>query len=226
MKKILKYAGRVMLTFILLILLYLGCAWVLSRLAVSAEPDPNPEVTIFLESNGVHLDLVLPVRTDEEDWSRGIRYSDTRSGDSSLDWLAIGWGDRDFYLNTPTWAELKFSTAFKAIFGLSPSAIHTTYSREPAAGDKCIKLVISRRQYGRLVDFIRNSFVVDSLGNPTLVRTTVRYDEHDAFYEAKGTYNAFHTCNTWVNNALKAAGQRACWWTPFDGGILYQYRRR
>src|SRR5579863_5265251 len=191
MKKILKYTGRVILTFILLILLYLGCAWILSRLAVSAEPDPNPEVTIFLENNGVHVDLVLPVRTEDKDWSRGIPYSDTRGGNASLDWLSIGWGDRDFYLNTPTWADLKFGTAFKAIFGLSPSAIHTTYGGQPAVGDQCIKLVISRGQYSRLVHFIENSFRPDSLGNPTIVRTTVRYDEHDAFYAAKGSYNAF-----------------------------------
>jgi uncharacterized protein (TIGR02117 family) len=226
MKKFLKYTGRVLLTVVLLILVYFGCAWVFGHLPVSAEPDPRPEVTVFLESNGVHTDLVVPVRTVEKDWSLGIRYSDTRSGDSTLDWLAIGWGDKDFYLNTPTWADLKFSTVFKAVFGLSPSAIHATYCRQPAAGDRCIKLVISRGQYGRLVRFIENSFRQDSLGNPMVVQTTVRYDEHDAFYEAKGSYNAFHTCNTWANDALKAAGQRACWWTPLDRGILYQYRRR
>ena len=224
MKKFLKYTGRALLTVSLLILLYLGCGWVLSRISVSAEPDPDPEVTIFLESNGVHIDLVLPVRNSEKDWSRGIRYSDTRGGTSTLNWLAIGWGDKDFYLNTPTWADLKFGTAVKAVFGLSPSAVHTTYCGLPLVGDRCVKLVISPGQYQRLVAFIENSFRHDSLGKPILLPTTVRYDNNDAFYEARGSYNAFHTCNTWANNALKASGQRACWWTPFEGGILYQYQ--
>lgn len=225
MKKILKYVGRVLLTFIVLILLYLGSAWVLSRLAVSAEPDPNPEVTIFLESNGVHIDLVVPVRVADKDWSTRIRYQNTRGQDSGLAWLAIGWGDKDFYLNTPTWSDLKFSTAFKAAFGLSAAAVHATFCDRPSLSDHCVKLVMSRDQYRRLAAFIENSLQHDSLGNPIPVPTTVRYDNNDAFYEAKGSYNAFHTCNTWANNALKASGQRACWWTPFDWGILYQYRR-
>jgi uncharacterized protein (TIGR02117 family) len=225
MKKFLKYTGRTLLTVVLLILLYLGCAWVLSRLTVAAEPDPNPEVTIFLESNGVHVDLVMPVRRPEKNWSEHIRFQNTRGPDSSLEWLAIGWGDKDFYLNTPTWADLKFSTAFKAAFGLSASAVHTTFCDSPRLSDHCVKLVMSRAQYRRLAAFIENSLRHDSLGNPIVVPTAVRYDNNDAFYEAKGSYNAFHTCNTWANNALKASGQKACWWTPFDGGILYQYRQ-
>jgi uncharacterized protein (TIGR02117 family) len=226
MKRFLKYLGRVLLTFIFLVLLYLGCAWVLSRLAVSAEPDPDPEVTLFLETNGVHVDLIMPVRTAEKDWSSHILYQNTRGRDSSLTWLAIGWGDKDFYLNTPTWADLKFSTAFKAIFGLSPAAMHTTFCDSPKVSDQCVRLVMARQQYRRLVAYIENSLQHDSLGNPIAVPTTVRYDNNDAFYEAKGRYHLFHTCNTWANNALKASGQRACWWTPFDNGIFYQYRRR
>ena len=46
----------------------------------------------------------------------------------------------------------------------------------------------------------------------------------DAFYDAKGSYNLTRTCNTWTNNALKAAGLKACLWTPFDSGIFWQYR--
>ena len=225
MKKILKYAVRVLLTFFLLILLYLVCALVLSWLTVSAKPDPNPEVTVFLETNGVHVDLVMPVRTSDVDWSRQILYQNTRSRDSTLPWVAIGWGDKEFYLKTPPWSDLKFSTAFKAMFGLSPSAVHATFCDTPRISDQCVKLKMSDAQYHRLVAFIENSLQHDSLGNPIVVPTTVRYDNNDAFYEAKGSYNLFHTCNTWANDALKASGQKACWWTPFDKGIFYQYRR-
>ena len=50
------------------------------------------------------------------------------------------------------------------------------------------------------------------------------YGKNDAFYEATGRYSLFHTCNTWTNNALKIAGQKACVWTPFDTGIFYHYQ--
>jgi len=26
----------------------------------------------------------------------------------------------------------------------------------------------------------------------------------------------FHIDNSWTNDALKACGQKACWWTPLD----------
>ena len=224
MRKFLKYTGYTVLTFVLLILLYLGSAWILSRLTVSAEPNSSPEIVIFLETNGVHVDVVMPVRTADFDWSRRIRYQNTRSGDSTFPWLAMGWGDKDFYLNTQHLSDLKLGTALKAVVGLSPPAVHASFCAQPSIGEDCVKLVISREQYRRLVDFIGKSLQLDSSGVAVAVATTVRYTDQDAFYESKGNYNLFHTCNTWANDALKASGQKACWWTPFDGGVLHPYR--
>ncbi|MFM7854609.1 MAG: DUF2459 domain-containing protein [Flammeovirgaceae bacterium] len=57
-----------------------------------------------------------------------------------------------------------------------------------------------------------------------MLRTKIlRYWDNDSFYEAKGTYNLFFTCNTWVNEGLKKAGLKACLWTPFDSGLLRKY---
>ena len=55
------------------------------------------------------------------------------------------------------------------------------------------------------------------------INTDAVYGKNDAFYEANGSYSLFHTCNTWANNGLKACGQKACFWTPFDSGIFYHY---
>jgi hypothetical protein len=52
---------------------------------------------------------------------------------------------------------------------------------------------------------------------------THSYGKHAAFYEAKGSYNLFYTCNTWANQALKAANQKAALWTVLDKGIFYHY---
>lgn len=224
MKKILKYTGYTLLTFIVLVLLYLGCAWGLSRLSVDAERNTQPEITIYLKSNGVHTDLVLPVKTEHKDWSEDILYKNTRSGDSTFDYVAFGWGDKGFYLETPTWNDLKARTAFRAAFGLSTTAIHTTFYNDLIEGERCVRLVIAKEQYQRLVTYIENSLQTDSTGNPIVIVTEARYGSHDAFYEARGSYSLFHTCNTWTNNALKASGLKACWWTPFDKGIFYQYQ--
>ncbi|MFO7721348.1 MAG: DUF2459 domain-containing protein, partial [Gillisia sp.] len=31
------------------------------------------------------------------------------------------------------------------------------------------------------------------------------------------------TCNTWVNEALKHSGLKACLWTPIEEGIFLRY---
>lgn len=218
--------GLTLLTFIGLILLYLGSAWALSRITVRAESNSSPDITIYLTSNGVHTDLVLPVQTVYKDWSNQILYSNTRGGDTNCDYIAFGWGDRGFYLETPTWADLKASTAFKATFGLSKTAVHATFYHlsQLKEGPQCVKIVISTAQYQRLLAYIERSFQTDASGNPIVIPTEARYGNSDAFYEAKGSYSLLHTCNTWTNNGLKAAGLKACFWTPFDKGIFYQYR--
>lgn len=225
MKKFLKYTGYTLLTSISLVLLYLGCAWGFSRITIKAESNTQSEITIYLKSNGVHTDIVLPVIAANKDWSQQIMYKNTRSRDTAFNYIAFGWGDKGFYLETPTWADLKARTAFKAAFGLSTTAIHATFYKTLEEGERCVSLVIAKEQYQRLITYIETSLQTDSLGNPIVIPTEARYGSNDAFYEAKGSYSLFHTCNTWTNNALKASGQKACWWTPFDKGIFYQYRK-
>jgi uncharacterized protein (TIGR02117 family) len=225
MRKILKYTGYTILTFVGLILIYLGCAWAFSRLTVSAENNTARQVTIYIKSSPVHTDLLLPVQSEYKDWSKSILYKDTRTGDTAFDFVAFGWGDKGFYLETPTWNDLKASTAFKAAFWLSSSAVHTTFYKTPKEGKNCVKLELSAEQYQRLITFIEKSMQFDGTGIPIVIGRGKTYGDHDAFYEAKGRYSLFHTCNTWANNALKACGQKACWWTPFSNGIQYQYSK-
>lgn len=214
MKKMLKYTGYTLLMPISLVVIYLASAWVLWHLTTKRQRPQNPDITIYILGNNIHTDIVVPVRTEYKDWSKDILYKNTRANDTALPYLAIGWGDKGFYLNTPTWADLKFSTAFKAAFGLTAPAIHATFYRDPSAvGEDCVKLDLDKGQYQRLVTFIENSLQTDSLGQPIVIPTNMRYNNDDAFYEARGRYSLFHTCNTWTNNALKACGQKACWWT-------------
>jgi len=58
----------------------------------------------------------------------------------------------------------------------------------------------------------------------SLIEKDANYGKNDVFYEARGRYHMFFTCNTWANNALKKSGLPAALWAPFDKGIFYQYR--
>jgi uncharacterized protein (TIGR02117 family) len=172
----------------------------------------------------VHTDIVMPVKNDVIDWSKEIRFENTLGKDSLMKYVAMGWGDKGFYLETPTWADLKFTVAFKAATSLNTSAIHATFYNDLEEDESCKRIFISREQYSRLVKYINESFQFDPNGHLIHIKTNANYGRNDAFYEAKGSYSLFHTCNTWANNALKSCGQKACWWTPFDTGIFEKYK--
>ncbi|GAB2954280.1 TIGR02117 family protein [Hymenobacter coalescens] len=204
--------------------LYLAAAAGLSRIPVGTRRAPAPgDIEAYILSNGVHTDIVVPVRTAQLDWGRLISYADTPAADSTMEFVGFGWGDKGFYLSTPTWAELKPRTAVEAMFWLSTTAMHTTFHHRPAEGPDCVRLSLSPAEYARLITFIRRSFALDAHGRVRHIEGH-SYGRYDAFYEARGTYNLFYTCNSWANAALKAAGQRAALWTPFDFGIFWHYR--
>lgn len=207
------------------VIIYAICSLVLPLISI-AEKETNEAKTIpiYLYTNGVHTDIVVPTKNEIMDWSEKVPYENTRSQKSDLPYLAIGWGDKGFYLDTPTWADLKASTALKAAFWLSESAMHTTYYSQMKEGDDCKKIMLTPQQYKDLSQFILHSFDQDEKGNFSFIKTDAVYGKNDAFYDAKGSYSFTKTCNTWANDALKVAGQKAALWTATDKGIFRHYQ--
>jgi len=211
-------------TIILLIVIYYLCAILFSRITIYPNDDKiEKNIDIYLISNGFHSDIVVPIKSKEMYWSEVIKYEHTLSNDSSFNFIAFGWGDRKFYIETPTWSHLKYDVAMQALFLLNRSAIHATFFREMFESESCIKVSISSQNYKKLVEYIKNELIFDENGRAKLIKN-LQYDDNDAFYEAKGSFTLFYTCNTWVNDALKSSNQKACLWTPFEEGILYQYQ--
>ncbi|MFH6958690.1 TIGR02117 family protein [Flavobacterium aquidurense] len=224
MKKALKIVLKIFLVLFGLILIYLIAVFSLSKITVNQEPNTKPEVEIYILTNGVHTDIVMPTKNDQIDWSQQVKFANTKAADSTYKYLAMGWGDKGFYLETPEWSDLKASVAFKAVSGLSTTAIHATYYKSLREGADCKKMMISKEQYDRLIRYISQSFQKDASGNFLNIKTDAIYGKSDAFYEATGSYSLFHTCNTWANSALKASGQKCCYWTATDSGIFSKYK--
>ena len=216
--------ARVLGFLLLSICFYFVVAFVLSSVPVNADfkECEKEAVEIHILTNGVHTDLVLPYRNQYMDWSKWVNPSQTKSGDSSAVNVAFGWGDKGFYLETKTWDELKFSTAIKAVFYLGSSAMHVSFYQKLRENSSCRKICVSKESYLKLVQYISQRFETDSAGVPKQI-VGAAFTNHDAFYEAKGKYSLFYTCNTWANDGLKSAGLKACYWTAFKGGIFDQY---
>jgi conserved hypothetical protein len=224
LRKILRLLLKFLLGILAFFVLYIIVALVLPRFSVNSEDkNPTEDVAIYIKSNGVHTDIVVPIKTEYKDWSEKIKFDHIASKDATMQFIGFGWGDKGFYLNTPEWSDLKFSTAFNAAFYLGTSAMHATFFKQLKENEDCIKINISKEEYAKLIKYIEDSFQYDADGNPILIHATT-YGQNDSFYEAKRKYSLFYTCNTWANNALKSADQKAAVWTPSDTGIFCHYR--
>ena len=221
--KIIKKLLKDLAIFILSLMTYLLSVTLLSFVSVNEDFAVNhQEIPIYILTNGVHTDVVLPIKNEHYDWSNQLKFEHTKSKDTTYQYVALGWGDKGFYLETPTWADLKASTALKAATGLSSSAMHVTFYKHLKENKSCKKIQISLENYQNLIAFINKSFQIKSR-DFLKIETDAVYGKHDVFYEANGSYSLFYTCNSWANQALKAANQKAALWTISDSGIFRHY---
>jgi uncharacterized protein (TIGR02117 family) len=190
-----------------------------------AHNEANKEVTVYINSNGVHTDIVVPICNEQMDWAKELGLEEELLKDSALTRLAFGWGNKRFFLNTKDWSDLTFTTAFGAAFHLGTSAMHLIQTGIPdTALQNVITLELSKKQYGRLTDFLKDSFSKN--GNSYIQVKEHPYGPRDFFFESTRSYGLAYTCNSWTNDALKASGQPACKWTAMRDGIYLQYGRK
>lgn len=191
------------------VLLFLPVSYLLISLLltyVTVNDEGNFEVTeevIYLKSNGIHLDIVLP-----------SCYLSMLAIESK--YIAVGWGDKDFYLNTPNFKDLTISTAFKALFLRSKTLLHLTNYDE--VKKDWVRIVVTRKQLEHIASQINKEFDLSDL-------TPIKgYGSGDLFYKARGSYSCLFTCNSWINSILKSAKLKACVWTPFSFRLMNIYK--
>jgi len=223
LKQVLKFTGRFILGILAFVVVYVLVVFITSHIQVNSSPEKSDDVTIYINTNGVHTDILVPLTNEVKDWKSSIRFDHTKSKDGIMQYVAFGWGDKGFYLDTPEWSDLKASTAAKAAFYLGTSAMHTRFYNVVKDDAECVKVTISKDDYKDMVKYIEDSFLLDANNNVQWIPNQ-SYGQYDAFYEGKGKYSLFYTCNTWANNCLKAGHQKAALWTVYDKGIFYHYQ--
>lgn len=208
---------------LLLPALYLAAALVLGLIPANAGFRSIPGgIPIYVRTNGVHAELVLQTRGAGADWTTDHPVSDMRALPAPLPWIAFGWGDAEFFATTPSWSDLRFSTALAALSGSGEGAMHVEYLARPGAyvGRE---LRLTAEQHARLVDYIRGSFQRDANGRPRRLAAP-GYFASDAFYAAGPRYSLWFTSNEWVRRGLHTAGVRVPLWAPFDAALFFQLR--
>nr|WP_179006376.1 DUF2459 domain-containing protein [Winogradskyella forsetii] len=210
-KKILKYFFYVLLIPIT----YLVASFILTYITIDRKDSHLVfDKSIYLTTNGVHLDIIIPKKNMDSLLVSGIKHIE------SANYLAFGWGDENFYLNTPTWGDLTFSNGFRAAFLNSTTLMHVTRYEQKRLD--WLEIKINAFELEKMNSYLRHTFQTNKDGEKIILKNK-GYTSKDDFYKAKGSYSCFKTCNSWVNTGFKKSGLKSCLWTPFDFGLINKY---
>jgi uncharacterized protein (TIGR02117 family) len=217
-----KWVGRVLAAILALPGLYLLAALIGSLIPVNRGwTEADQGTTVFLADNGIHTDIVMPVKAQGLDWAPLIPKSDFAAADPNARWIAFGSGEERVYLNTPTWWDLTLRTIWSALAG-GRRVMHVEYVSSPSYAVREIRL--RPEEYRRLWAAIRTDFAAGPDGKAIHIDHP-GYGPTDAFYWASGKANAIYTCNAWTAHRLRLAGVQTSLWTPFVQGLVWRYRK-
>jgi uncharacterized protein (TIGR02117 family) len=195
--------------------LFALAGWIGSSIPRHASWKPAPTgVTILVGTNGVHTELALPLVTPDKDWRRTFPAGDLAQPDRPYTHVALSWGERQVFLDTPTWWDLSPITVLRILGTGGEGLLHVSHYVRPAPSDDFRPLTLTGSEYRRLIAGIERSVP----GRPRL--RYPGYGGQDVFYPAPGRYTAWNTCNQWTSDRLAEAGVRTGWWTPFAGGVM------
>lgn len=183
-------------SILLVVLLALACARPIAELYSSA--DDERAQSIFVVIYGWHTGII--VKKDdlpEAVWPEVKDFPDVR-------YVEFGWGDGDYY-QAP---DPGLGLALKAAFYSSGSVLHVTgFNVAPKTyfhGSEIFQIDLSQKALQQLMRFISSTFLRSAAATPAEARPGL-YPE-SRFYSANGKFHLFRNCNTWVAEALHAAG--------------------
>lgn len=230
--------------FYFLIVIIGGYIWTTTPNEISMNfVNPNPTenqniVEIYITSNGLHTDIVIPIETQNQLQNKFFTILNQDSVMSSYfqsnyKWLSVGWGDKGFYNESYNGNFPSVPTILNAALLPSETLMHIDFYRNNLKeGEHCKKIKLKKEEYQNLLQHIEASFrtVNENTENqitkfaslPQFVRLPQKgYSKTDYFFEAKGNYHLFYTCNSWTNEGLLKANRKTAHFAPFAQTILY-----
>ncbi|WP_281517721.1 TIGR02117 family protein [Ferranicluibacter rubi] len=188
-------------------------------LFASREGEGGETRRILVLSNPIHTDIAIPV--DAESLARFpfLGQSGVPVDDPAARWIVFGRGGRTFYLETPTWADLKPMPLLRGLT-LDRAVLHVDVVGALAEPSLSVQgFEIGPAGYKRLLDMIAASFATRE--GQVVPVPDVRYGQNDRFFEAIGWFTALAGCNTWTARGLRAAGLRTGLWNPLPLSLTF-----
>lgn len=196
---------------------YFLAGWIGSSIPANHQfQQPDQGVEIIVGTNGVHTTIAVPLRGPDMDWTRVFPSSDLPNPWQPYTHVAISWGERAVFLDTPTWGDLSPLTVLRVMSMGGDTLYHVEHWVAPAPSSDFRPLRVTRAQYRKLV----RALLRDLPPRTADRRVYPGYSPHDVFYDAHGTYTLYKTCNEWTGETLRRSGLPMGAWTPFAGSVM------
>ncbi|MBL4812687.1 MAG: TIGR02117 family protein [Rhodobacteraceae bacterium] len=172
----------------------------------------NAPTQIMLVGGPIHYDILLPA-TPQVRAAFSFAIADGVPVDNlAAEWISVGWGSEAFFMNVGTRDELTFLPVWYAVTGDSAVIRLGAVGALPADLAPVHRITLSQTQLEHLTQNVLNDMRSPS-GQIRLAKE-LEQGEAAAFYHARGDFNLFRTCNTWISKQMRAAGLRFGIWTP------------
>lgn len=202
---------------ILVIGLYFTAALVGSFIPANADwQEPRAGISIFVETNGVHVSLIVPIAAAGEDLSDLLRPDHLHNPNLYGTHAMVGWGHGAVYRNARTWSEVRSGDIGSAIIGSNDTTLHVYHRINPQPSPIRKQFRVNEAQFRKIIAEVRATFKLKN-GASTAYPA---YGPDNLFYDSVGRYSAVMTCNEWTGGILRRAGVRIGVWTPMPGGVM------
>lgn len=183
-----------------------------------SQPNAGPRHILVL-TNPIHTDIAVPIDAQTLAAFDFLLAEGLPLEAAGARYLVFGWGSRAFYLQTPTWSELKAGPLATALT-LDDSAMHVDVTGDIDPNHPAVqRFDVGDAGFAAMIDFISASFQRD--GTDVLRIAGAGYGANDAFFEANGRFTALLGCNTWTAAALRQAGLTTGWWNPLPQSLRW-----
>lgn len=209
MRRVGRWLARGLLWLVLAVALYLAAAALGALLpgrVAEVAPGAGPPVEVGLIAGPIHYDFLLPATPETRAALGFAAEGGVPVQAPGVAHVLVGWGSAGFYTTAGSYADVSAATVLRAALGDGSVLRVEVYGPLPATLDYP-RLRLTPGQYSALLAFIANTRSGPAVAGAGFSQT-------DAFFQAHGRFHLFRTCNTWITDALRAAGQPAGAWTP------------
>ncbi len=213
---------RAITAIICLPLLYFAAGFVGAVIpGSSTDLSPGTDVLIGLARAPLHYDFLLPMSPELR-----ARYGFAAGAGVPVDapqaeWLLVGWGSEAFYTSAGSYADMKPGAVWTAMTG-DKAVLHLDVAGDVSGVEGISYFTLSDAQYQALLTSLEADFQRDQTGAP--LPLTAHFNDHDAFFAAKGDFSLLYPCNAWVGETLRAAGVPFGIWTPTPQAVELSLR--